>query len=373
MASTGETNNNKAEGSARQSNITNNSTSSSASSTTNNTSIGTFHISHHYHESLKFVAREYPTVARVSQQENGPELVDNFLKSMGESPQLAHVHDNDFPKANGVTTTSNRSMNHLGPKSPTGFPHDDEVLGSSWLETDLPLCLEQYHSAESSRRVLDILTQNERRKINLWLSSAEYEDLFVRRSTSHTVSDWTTDLTLEIMGIIIGENEANHQRRPILGHFCKQNADRKDWGWGGIIVQDLVTQLQNIQIIEGRPSEGFSKHNGNQHHHTLENPAEVWEQFRQCVVSNQAKTVFVFIDNLDWMLKDMEEVDFENFIDGLERVRSELRSSNSVIKVWWTCSKHSLEIEKHFQDGGVLKLFMNQQPSSRLHGGSSQG
>ncbi|KAK8043660.1 hypothetical protein PG993_006090 [Apiospora rasikravindrae] len=361
MAPSNQTSHNKAEGHSRQINAT-------------STNYGTQNV--HIHQYLNitttlgsrsvhpqniclFIAQERPDLAvKLVQQEEGSEVAAAFLQSMIQSPKPSYRHINDVPTANVVDVSNDTAIRRLGPQSPNGVPQDNMVLGSSWLEVDLPWCIEQYLTPGSSQRVLDVLAKKDREEVDFWRNSDECDNLFVRRNTCKSASDWTTDLTLEIVGVIIGENETSQQYRPILAHFCKQRAAEKKWGRGGLMVHDFIDQLRNLRTKGPRSSEQSSERPRD----ILEDPAELWDDFKQCVLKTQAKTIFILLDNLEYMFDGMGEEDFKTFVNNLREVRADLKSSDKRIKVLVTCSRHLPIMEKHFKDG--VFLVMN-HPSSR--------
>lgn len=167
-------------------------------------------------------------------------------------------------------------MNHPDSQSQNDISLEDGLLGGSWLEKDLSLCIERYPT--TLRPVWEILAPNDYSQFRLWFKSGEQTDLYVSRSTSHTASDWTTDLTLEIIGMIAGVKEANQQHIPIVAHFCEQHADEKTWGRGAIMMQDFINQLQGLL-----PSEG-SHHSSERPQYISEDLADLWDQFKRCVI-----------------------------------------------------------------------------------------
>lgn len=348
---------NKAKGNAHQYNIT--------IATTGNIEHELFHI-------LTLIARTHPDVASALKSvKGGPEAAVDLYRSMGNSSQLADQHLNDVSAANGIDTLNYHSTSRPDSQSTNGVPHDDRPPVNSWFEVDLFCCIKQYPSPVSSRRVLDVLGRKDVEKVNCWRNLEECDYLFVRQSINNTPSDWTTDLTLETMGEIIDANKSTQQRRLILAHFCKQHADEKKnkWGWGGLMVQDFVDQLRKLR------TERFPKavgHPDGKPREVLEDREELWNQFRQSVLDTDAKTIFIFLDNLDWMFGNMEEHDFKKFIDGLERARKVIKSSGIVLKVMVTCSKHLPAIEECFENG-IPQIDINHPPSARSPGGSWQG
>ncbi|KAK7962626.1 uncharacterized protein PG986_003451 [Apiospora aurea] len=309
-----------------------------------------------------FIAQEHPDVAsKLIQQEEGSEVADAFFQSMIDSPKPSYIHIDDVPTANVVDVSDDTAIRRLDPQSPNGVPHDNMLLGGSWLEVDLPLCIEQYLSPGSSQRVLDVLANKDREEVDFWRNSEECDGLFVRRSTCKSASDWTTDLTLEIVGVIIGENETTQQHRPILAHFCKQNAADKPWGRGGIIVQDFIDQLRNLRTKDPRSPEQF----GERPRDILGDLAGLWDRFRRRAIETQATTIFILLDNLEIMFDDMEEEHFKTFVDNLQQVRANLKLSGTGAKLMVTCSRHLPIMEKYFEDGVFSKLVMNHSPSRR--------
>ncbi|KAK7985312.1 hypothetical protein PG996_005446 [Apiospora saccharicola] len=291
-------------------------------------------------------------------------------------PRLASRQVNDVPTTNGVHTNN---VDHDHPRNPAvsqssnGVPHDKSLLGSSWYDADLPLCVKRYLSPGSNRRVLDVLSQKERRKVNNWRNEHECGILFVRRSDfGESRSDWTTDLTLEIMTGIAVENQATQKYRPFVAHFCKQNADKKDWASGVTAVQDYISQiLRNIQAETGSIS-GEHEHPNGRPQDILDDSTDRWECFKQCVIKTDAETIFVFLDNINCMFGKMNEGDFANFIDCLEKLRQESKSLKTKLKVMVTCSKKSPAIEKYLSGQEVIALTLEQPPVLRLQGGTSQ-
>ncbi|KAK7984154.1 hypothetical protein PG989_011556 [Apiospora arundinis] len=283
-----------------------------------------------------------------------------FIWSMHAPPDATCPHDDGFPATNAVGATGKHSRDRHGGQSSNGVSHGNAPLDAHWFRHDLALCIKQYPSPISSMRVLDVLVREDRNKINTWRDANKQGVLFVSRPTSdESASDWTTDLTLEIMDGIIGQN-LTAKYRPVVAHFCKQNANKKDWGWGGIMVQDFIAQLRDHQPAErSEQSSGISPD-------TLEDPAKLWALFEDCLINTKAKTAFVFLDNVDCMFDKLGTPKFWEFFDCLEGARERLKTFDTTIKVMVTCSNHSPAIEEHFKKHRVPKLDLHHPPSERV-------
>lgn len=273
-------------------------------------------------------------------------------------PRPVHLHSDIVPAVNGVDTTNDHATNRL--------PHSEGPEGLSWIDDDMPLCIKQYPLPVNSQMVLHVLENYEIKKIKTWRDTSEQNVLIVSRSTrDEPESDWRTDLTLEIMGGILRENDATQQHRPVMVHFCKQHADKKNWELGRSMVQDFISQLLRRSCAEdGRASAGPGRSNGRSHE-ILDDPTELWNRLEKCIIHTKAKTIFVLIDNITWMFEKMGEPGFRESFNRLGRVCQELKSFDITIKVMVTCSKKSSSaIGEYFVEKEVTHLSLEDQPSS---------
>lgn len=187
--------------------------------------------------------------------------------------------------------------------------------------------------------VMDLLDTEELTILREWMTPGRSEAVCIARYEENSTSQWTTDITLELMGVVSAlDNNFNstgdgHSAR--LAYFFGQH-EHECGRHEETMVRDCLVQLHDTH------PEIFSRHQicqlgcpaatGTDCTATT-SPCKLWRMLERCVIDTKIRSLVVMLDNIDVIFENDGPSAFDAFTENLRRFVGFLSVERVIIKV----------------------------------------
>ncbi|ODA81304.1 hypothetical protein RJ55_04269 [Drechmeria coniospora] len=266
----------------------------------------------------------------------------------------------EFLREMSVTSTPAPSPAHESALPTDSTVHDALICRSKpsfWdlsfprlrpLGSDMLRSVSRYPDGQVGK-VVDSLSLQDQDKLFSWAKHASSQLLWIDGCLGTGPSDWTTDLSLEIIGTAAFANShLATDEMAIVHHFCSETADGRP-GQPDVAIQDLIRQLidshahnftqdacQRCRLNSVRFQEASGCFDG------------LWDLFTTCVFVSRISTLVVVIDNIDALFAASNRpgdgnAPFRQLVDGLLRL-----SRTDVVLIKILVTSRMPQASRHF-------------------------
>lgn len=177
------------------------------------------------------------------------------------------------------------------------------------------------HPGQKSATVIESLKLNQQKTLFSWAKSSQSELLWIDGCFDQRQSDWTTDLSLEIIGTAqTSISRSGLKTASVIYHFC----DPK--GCNAIRTPEIVVQDLLFQLIEGHDI--FTPAICQKYHLTREHLREaydcfdkLWEMFKRGIFVSKITSLVIVLDHVDSLFAEGQRIgktkDFHSLLDNL--------------------------------------------------------
>ncbi|KAF7538367.1 hypothetical protein G7054_g3006 [Neopestalotiopsis clavispora] len=162
-------------------------------------------------------------------------------------------------------------------------------------------------------------------------------------------ANWTTHFTLEMIGCIAQSDHATGawQTSAVLAHFCAQQDDAFRWTQE-VLLRDFLSQIHRSRLpeLEAAHDCGTHRQEDGIFHDVAKKPAHMWELLRCAVTTAGIKSLYVFIDNLDYMQEKAQLTAIQEFNSSFHEFLVGCQQARITVKL--VITSQSTEIDYHY-------------------------
>lgn len=228
---------------------------------------------------------------------------------------------------------------------------DGCFLNPSRFSRDLVNSVGQYPDLDYNRYVLDLLDEKELEILCSWKDAEDSRVLTIGWDEENDSSDWTTDITLELMGIIRTTQPICDPTAIVdnilMTHFCAQHQHKQE-GQEEILVQGLLVQLRETH------RQLFMNHQVCQQ----VNSYELWKMLARYIIDAKIRSLIIMLDNVDVIFSKHGPATFDEFVNNLRQFLQSLREKDVIVKLLLTTRSRTggVEVENQSEKETYIQL-----------------
>lgn len=259
------------------------------------------------------------------------------------------------------------------PKSqPTSISRTQYCFIKDYQETsrvgaDYDKCLLGYPKFKTTKSILEILKPSDNQRLRDWQSSPKSDSLILHlHGEKKARSGWTTNFTLEMIGCIIKTDNpiGGGKSSAFVAHFCSEQFDASK-STEQFILQEFLAQIHRSRHDDLLASHSCEPHGGPDEvfHSAAKQPLDLWELLRVSVFRAGIKTLYVFLDNLDYFHDRADPtVSASSFYKNIQDFLQ--KSQLNDVRVKLLITSKSSKIVRDFS--ASKKIVMTQDPDARV-------